>query len=41
VSLLRLVSGVNHLTAAHLVLAEAAGYYYGLLHFIITALVLA
>jgi hypothetical protein len=32
---------LNHLTAAHLMLAEAAGYYYGLLHFIITPLVLA
>jgi hypothetical protein len=31
---------LNHLAAAHLVLAEAAGYYYGLLHFVITALVL-
>lgn len=32
---------LNHLAGAHLVLAEAAGYYYGLFHFIITALVLA
>ncbi len=32
---------LNHLTAPHLVLAEAAGYYYGLLHFIVTPLVLA
>jgi PAP2 superfamily len=32
---------LNHLLAAHVVLAEAAGYYYGLLHFLVTALVLA
>ena len=32
---------LNHLAAARPVLAEAAGYYYGLAHFIITALVLA
>jgi hypothetical protein len=32
---------LNHLTAAHLVLADAAGYYYGLLHFLVTPLVLA
>jgi hypothetical protein len=32
---------LNHLTAAHFPLAEAAGYYYGLLHFVVTALVLA
>ena len=32
---------LNHLTAAHPWLADAAGYYYGLLHFIITPLVLA
>jgi len=32
---------LNHLAAAHLVLAEAAGYYYGLLHFVVTLLVLA
>jgi PAP2 superfamily protein len=31
---------LNHLTAAHLVLADAAGYYYGLLHFLVTPLVL-
>ena len=30
---------LNHLTAAHL--AEAAGHYYGLFHFIVTPLVLA
>ena len=32
---------LNHLTAAHAVLAEAAGYYYGLAHFLVTPLVLA
>lgn len=32
---------LNHLTAAHAALAEAAGYYYGLLNFTITPLVLA
>jgi PAP2 superfamily len=32
---------LNHLTAASPALAEAAGYYYGLLNFIITPLVLA
>ena len=32
---------LNHLTAAHLTLADAAGYYYGLLHFLVTPLVLA
>jgi PAP2 superfamily len=32
---------LNHLAAAHSVLAEAAGYYYGLLHFLVTPLVLA
>jgi hypothetical protein len=32
---------LNHLTAAHLMLADAAGYYYGLLHFLVTPLVLA
>jgi len=32
---------LNHLAGAHPLLAEAAGYYYGLFHFIITALVLA
>jgi hypothetical protein len=32
---------LNHLAAAHRVLAETAGYYYGLLHFIATPLVLA
>jgi len=32
---------LNHLTAAHPVLAEAAGYYYGLPHFLVTPLVLA
>ncbi|HEU5421299.1 MAG TPA: phosphatase PAP2 family protein [Streptosporangiaceae bacterium] len=32
---------LNHLTAGHLMLAEAAGYYYGLLHFLVTPLVLA
>lgn len=32
---------LNHLAGAHLLLAEAAGYYYGLCHFIITSLVLA
>jgi len=30
-----------HLAAAHAALAETAGYYYGLLHFIVTPLVLA
>ena len=34
-------SCLNHLIAAQPVLADAAGYYYGLLHFIITPLVLA
>ena len=38
---LRIEPGLNGLTAAHPPLAEAAGYYYGLLHFIITPLVLA
>ena len=32
---------LNHLATAHSVLAEAAGYYYGLLHFLVTPLVLA
>jgi PAP2 superfamily len=32
---------LNHLSAAHVPLAEAAGYYYGLLHFLVTSLVLA
>jgi len=32
---------LNHLTAAHPVLAGAAGYYYGLPHFLVTPLVLA
>jgi hypothetical protein len=32
---------LNHLAAAHAALAEATGYYYGLLNFIITPLVLA
>jgi PAP2 superfamily len=32
---------LNRLTADHLLLAEAAGYYYGLAHFLITPLVLA
>ena len=32
---------LNHPAAAHLVFAEAAGYYYGLAHFIVTPLVLA
>ena len=32
---------LNHLTTAHAALAEATGYYYGLLNFIITPLVLA
>ena len=32
---------LNHLAAAHPALAEVAGYYYGLAHFIITPLVLA
>jgi hypothetical protein len=32
---------LNHLAAAHAALAEAAGYYYGLLNFTITPLVLA
>jgi PAP2 superfamily protein len=32
---------LNHLTAAHPALAETAGYYYGLLNFLITPLVLA
>jgi PAP2 superfamily len=38
---LRIEPWLNGLTAAHPPLAEAAGYYYGLLHFIITPLVLA
>ena len=32
---------LNHFAASHLLLAEAAGYYYGLLHFLVTPLVLA
>ena len=32
---------LNHLAAARPVLAETAGYYYGLAHFIVTPLVLA
>ena len=32
---------LNHLAAAHVPLAEAAGYYYGLLHFLVTPPVLA
>jgi PAP2 superfamily len=32
---------LNHLAAAHSVFAEAAGYYYGLAHFLVTPLVLA
>jgi len=32
---------LNHLAAAHPALAETTGYYYGLLHFIVTPLVLA
>lgn len=32
---------LNHLAAAHPALAETAGYYYGLLHFTVTPLVLA
>jgi hypothetical protein len=32
---------LNHLAAAHAALAEGAGYYYGLLNFIVTPLVLA
>ena len=32
---------LNHLAAAHSVLADAAGYYYGLAHFLVTPLVLA
>ena len=32
---------LNHLAAAHPALDETAGYYYGLLHFIVTPLVLA
>ena len=32
---------LNHLTAAHPAFALTAGYYYGLLHFIVTPLVLA
>ena len=32
---------LNHLTAAHPLLAETVGYYYGLLHFIVTPLILA
>jgi hypothetical protein len=31
---------LNHLVAAHAALAESTGYYYGLLHFIVTPLVL-
>jgi hypothetical protein len=38
---LRIEPWLNHLAAACPPLAEAAGYYYGLLHFIITPLVLA
>ena len=38
---LRIEPWLNGLAAAHPPLAEAAGYYYGLLHFIITPLVLA
>ena len=34
-------ASLNHLAAAHPALAETAGYYYGLLHFIATPLVLA
>ena len=32
---------LNHLAVAHSVLAEVAGYYYGLAHFLVTPLVLA
>ena len=32
---------LNHLTAIHPVLADTVGYYYGLLHFIVTPLVIA
>jgi hypothetical protein len=32
---------LNHLAAARPAVADAAGYYYGLLHFVVTALVLA
>ena len=32
---------LNHLAAVHSVLADAAGYYYGLAHFLVTPLVLA
>jgi hypothetical protein len=32
---------LNHLAAAHPLLAQTTGYYYGLLHFIVTPLVLA
>jgi hypothetical protein len=32
---------VNHFVAAHALLAETVGYYYGLLHFIVTPLLLA
>jgi hypothetical protein len=38
---LNIEPSLNHLAAAHASLAEAAGYYYGLLNFIITPLVLA
>ena len=38
---LNIEPSLNHLAAAHPALAEAAGYYYGLLNFIITPLVLA
>jgi PAP2 superfamily len=32
---------LNHLAAGHLIFAQASGYYYGLLHFLVTPLVLA
>ena len=38
---LRIEPWLNRLAAAHPALAEAAGYYYGLLHFLVTPLVLA
>ena len=38
---LRIEPWLNGLAAAHPALAEAAGYYYGLLHFLVTLLVLA
>jgi hypothetical protein len=38
---LNIEPSLNHLAAAHPALAEAAGYYYGLLNFTITPLVLA